>query len=79
LLARLLVRIVQRRRRISLMPTKDELLRSKLRAFSAQFPRWGLRKAHWYLTRQGFVVNRKKIQSLWREEGLKVPYKSKKK
>jgi len=61
------------------MSTKDELLCSKLHAFSVEFPRWGWRKAHWCLTQDGSVVNRKKIQRLWREEGLKVPYKSKKK
>ena len=61
------------------MSTKDELLRGKLHEFSVEFPRWGWRKAHWCLTRQGSVVNRKKIQRLWRAEGLKVPYKSKKK
>ena len=61
------------------MSTKDELLRSKLHEFSVEFPRWGWRKAHWCLTQDGSVVNRKKIQRLWREEGLKVPYKSKKK
>ena len=61
------------------MATKDELLGSKLQGFSLQFPRWGWRKSHWYLSREGTVVNRKKIQRLWREEGLKGPYKSKKK
>ena len=61
------------------MATKDELLGSKLQGFSLQFPRWGWRKAHWYLSREGTVVNRKKIQRLWREEGLKGLYKSKKK
>jgi len=61
------------------MPSKDELLRSKLHWFSDEFPRSGWRKAHWYLTNDGLVINRKKVQRLWREEGLKVPYKSKKK
>jgi len=66
-------------RRTLVMATKDELLRNKLHEFSDEFKRWGWRKAHWYLTKDGSVINRKKIQRLWREEGLKVPYKSKKK
>lgn len=61
------------------MATKDELVCSKLHLFSDEFPRWGWRKAHWFLTKEGLVINRKKVQRLWREEGLKVPYKSKKK
>ena len=36
-------------------------------------PRWGYRKAWASLREQGWEVNRKKIQRLWREEGLRVP------
>ena len=61
------------------MGIKDDLLRSKLHAFYDEFKKWGWRKAYWYLTKDGSVINRKKIQRLWRDEGLKVSYKSKKK
>jgi putative transposase len=54
-------------------PERDQALRQQLRAFSRAHPRWGYRRAHAQLLHQGWVVNRKAIQRLWREEGLRVP------
>jgi len=51
----------------------DAAIRQELRAFSARRPRWGYRRAHHDLTQQGWSVNRKRVQRLWREEGLRVP------
>ena len=53
----------------------DRELRGRLRQFAARHPRWGYRRAHVVLVREGHLVNRKKIQRLWREEGLRVPPK----
>jgi putative transposase len=50
-------------------------LRVALRAFSRRRPRWGYRRAHQYLLEQGWTINRKRAQRLWREEGLRVPAK----
>lgn len=61
------------------LPTKDEQLRAQLRDFSKAHPRWGWRKAHWHLRNNGMCINHKKVQRLWREEGLKVPNKRRKK
>jgi len=53
----------------------DAALREWLRAFANKRPRWGYRRA-WKLARaEGWVVNRKKVQRLWREEGLRVQIK----
>ena len=52
---------------------RDRALRQQLRAFSRAHPRWGYRRAHAQLVQQGWRVNRKAIQRLWREEGLRVP------
>lgn len=41
--------------------------------FAREHPRWGYRRAHAVLNRQGHHHNRKKIARLWREEGLRVP------
>jgi putative transposase len=63
-------------------PTRsdDEVeLRAFLRAFSKDRPRWGWRRAAKQARREGWVVNDKRIQRLWREEGLKVPYRKRKK
>ena len=42
-------------------------------------PRWGWRRAATQLRRDGRRVNNKWVQRLWREEGLKVPYRKRKK
>lgn len=56
----------------------DEQLRAFLRTFAVQHPRWGWRRAHDALSDSGHRVNHKRVQRLWREEGLKVPYRKKK-
>jgi putative transposase len=56
----------------------DRDLRAELRVFAREHPRWGYRRAHAVLVREGHVCNRKKIQRLWREEGLRVPVKRRK-
>jgi putative transposase len=52
---------------------RDRALREALRRLSRAHPRWGYRRAHAQLLKRGWVVNRKAIQRLWREEGLRVP------
>jgi putative transposase len=59
-------------------PDPDRDLRAELRTFARAHPRWGYRRAHSVLIREGHVCNRKKIQRLWREEGLRVPVKRRK-
>lgn len=56
----------------------DHALRGELRRFSEQRPRWGYRRAHTVLLEQGWSVNRKRVQRLWREEGLRVPQRRRK-
>ena len=52
----------------------DSALRAELRAFARRHPRWGYRRAHAVLRRQVYLqLNRKKVQRIWREEGLGVP------
>jgi len=41
-------------------------------------PPWGYRRAHGHLRENGWPVNRKRVQRLWREEGLRVPQKTRK-
>lgn len=56
----------------------DAALRSELRKFSKDRPRWGYRRAHHHLRELGWEVNRKRVQRLWREEGLRVPQRRRK-
>ena len=58
---------------------EEQFLRGYLRDFSKKRPRWGWRRAAKQLRREGFGVNNKRIQRLWRDEGLKVPYRKRKK
>lgn len=51
----------------------DRDVRAWLRRFAKRHPRWGYRRAHTVLVREGHTLNRKKVQRLWREEGLRVP------
>jgi putative transposase len=59
-------------------PDRDRALRDELRQLSRSHPRWGYRRAHAVLGEQGWRVNRKAIQRLWREEGLRVPARRRK-
>ncbi len=56
----------------------DERLRKCLREISRAHPRWGYRRAHAQLGVEGFDHNRKRTQRIWREEGLRVPKKARK-
>ena len=57
---------------------RDDGLRERLRLLSREHPRWGYRLAWGAVREEGWAVNRKKIQRLWREEGLRVPPKRRK-
>ena len=65
-------------RRVPLRGPGDDALRTELRAFSRGHPRWGYRRAWATLREEGWTMNRKRIQRLWREEGLRVPLKRRK-
>ena len=56
----------------------DHALRAQLREISVQRPRWGYRRAHHQLRQLGWEINRKRVQRLWREEGLRVPVRRRK-
>lgn len=51
----------------------DAALRAWLRVYAKDHPRRGFQPAYHDARAQGWAVNHKKIQRLWREEGLRVP------
>lgn len=51
---------------------RREDLRARLHALALLRPRWGYRRLHVLLRREGHLVNRKLVQRLYREEGLHV-------
>ncbi|MCA1699370.1 MAG: IS3 family transposase, partial [Actinobacteria bacterium] len=65
-------------RREPLRAADDAALRARLRKISHDRPRWGYRRAHALLREEGWCLNRKRTQRLWREEGLRVPQRRRK-
>ena len=51
----------------------DCLLRSQIIKLAKRFGRYGYRRITALLRRDGWVVNHKRVQRIWREEGLRVP------
>jgi putative transposase len=60
-------------RRELVVACDDAGLRARLRELSRERPRWGYRRAHAELVGEGWQINRKRVQRVWREEGLRVP------
>lgn len=58
-------------------PTKkdDAQVIDKLKAISKKHPREGSHKAYIKLCAEGMVINHKKVERLWKENGLTVPVK----
>jgi putative transposase len=55
----------------SCRPPETEL-RARLKTLAEQHPSWGSPRLTWLLRREGRVVNHKKVERLYREEGLTV-------
>ena len=60
-------------------PDDDSELRDLLRAFSKRRPRWGWRLSAKELRRTGWQVTNKRVRRLWRDEGLQMPTKCRRK
>ncbi len=46
---------------------------ARMTVLGEQHPRWGYRMIHGLLVEEGWPVNNKRIERLWRQEGLQVP------
>ena len=60
-------------RYISAKAVKDTAVVQKMVALCRENPRYGYRRVWALLGREGWEVNKKRVQRLWREAGLKVP------
>jgi transposase InsO family protein len=58
--------------------SRDAALAAELRRISAAHPRVGYRMATALLRRAGMEINAKRVQRLWRQEGLRVPRRQRK-
>jgi transposase InsO family protein len=55
------------------MPLDEEPLRSRIVALASEYGRYGYRRITALLHHEGWVVNHKRVERIWRQEGLKVP------
>jgi transposase InsO family protein len=58
-----------------MIPEDEYLLRAKVIELASAYGRYGYRRVTALLRNQGWIVNHKRIERIWREEGLKVPQK----
>ena len=52
-----------------------ELLRQRIIELASEYGRYGYRRITAMLRNEGWLVNHKRVQRIWRQEGLKVPQK----
>lgn len=57
------------------IPEDEELLRQRIIELASAYGRYGYRRVTALLRNEGWLVNHKRVQRIWREEGLKVPQK----
>ena len=62
-------------RYVSVKVGKDAALVERMVTLSTENPPYGYRRVWALLGREGWAVNKKRVQRLWREAGLKVPPK----
>ena len=57
------------------MSIEEKLLRSRIIDLATQYGRYGYRRITALLRNEGLEINHKRVERIWREEGLKVPKK----
>ena len=57
------------------LPVKDAPVIAAMRELAAQYPRFGYRRIHVYLERQGHRMGWDRAHRLWSQAGLQVPRK----
>lgn len=58
-------------------PDKNKPLIAAMKRLAGKYPRYGYRFITAKLRQEGWQVNHKRVQRLWRKEGLQVPYRCK--
>jgi putative transposase len=66
-------------RKIPTTPDDEAALTADIIALALQYGRYGYRRITALLREVGWRVNRKRVERIWRQEGLKVPQKQPKK
>ena len=60
-------------RRSPAIPDDEPRLVARMVALATEYGRYGYRRVAPLLRAEGFAVNHKRVERLWRREGLKVP------
>lgn len=58
-------------------PDVDKPIIAAIKRLAGKYPRYGYRFITAKLRQQGWQVNHKRVQRIWRKEGLQVPYRRK--
>lgn len=66
-------------RRLPKRADDEQALTSDITKLALQYGRYGYKRITALLRTQGWVVNHKRVERIWRQEALKVPQKHKKK
>ena len=66
-------RSTQRKQRMP--PAGEEPLTAAIIRLAQQYGRYGYRRITALLRNEGWMVNAKRVERIWRREGLKVPHK----
>jgi putative transposase len=62
-------------RRVPRVKDDEEALRSEIVTLASRYGRYGYRRITVLLRRDGWQINHKRVERIWRQEGLKVPQK----
>ncbi len=73
-----LVGLQRSTQRLKPVPNDDALMKERLKALAAERPRFGQRRLWRMMRRSGIVINHKRVERLYREEGLQVRRKKRK-
>ena len=66
------------KRYIPKKPNDEKLLREDIARLVSKYGRYGYRRITALLRAEGWKINHKRVERIWREEGLRVPQKQKK-
>lgn len=74
-----IVRLCRSSYRYQAMPSNDAEIRSRLRQLAEQRRKFGAPRLHVMLRREGYLINHKRTERLYREEGLSLRLKRRRK
>lgn len=63
------------RHKIAKVPDDEAALTADITTLALQYGRYGYRRITAMLLQAGWIVNVKRVERIWRREGLKVPHK----